>query len=66
MCAGSFYPSRLEPISLFFIMTTAETTAAATQDAPAEKPADIRALLKTLQERFEGFRNFRPLAIGID
>ena len=47
-------------------MTTAETTAAATQDTPAEKPADNRALLKTLQERFEVFRNFSPLAIGID
>ena len=47
-------------------MTTAETTAAATQDTPAEKPADTRALLKTLQERFEVFRNFSPLAIGID
>jgi len=66
MGAGSCYPSRLEPISLFFIMTTAETTAAATQDTPAEKPADTRALLKTLQERFEVFRNFSPLAIGID
>lgn len=43
-------------------MTTAETTAA----APAEKPIDTRALLKTLQERFEVFRNFSPLAIGID
>jgi len=66
MGAGSCYPSRLEPISLFFIMTTAETTAAATQDTPAEKPADTRALLKRLQERFEVFRNFSPLAIGID
>lgn len=47
-------------------MTTAETTAAATQDTPAEKPADTRALLKMLQERFEVFRNFSPLAIGID
>ena len=47
-------------------MTTAETTAAATQDTPPEKPADTRALLKTLQERFEVFRNFSPLAIGID
>ena len=47
-------------------MTTAETTAAATQDTPAGKPADTRALLKTLQERFEVFRNFSPLAIGID
>lgn len=47
-------------------MTTAETTAAATHDTPAEKPADTRALLKTLQERFEVFRNFSPLAIGID
>ena len=47
-------------------MTTAETTAAAPQDKPAEKPADTRALLKTLQERFEVFRNFSPLAIGID
>ena len=43
-------------------MTTAETTAAATND----KPADPRTLLKTLQARFEVFRNFSPLAIGID
>jgi hypothetical protein len=27
---------------------------------------DTRALLKDLQERFEAFRNFSPLAIGID
>lgn len=47
-------------------MTTAETNAAAIQDKPADKPADTRALLKTLQERFEVFKNFSPLAIGID
>ena len=47
-------------------MTTAEPTAAAPQDKPAEKPADTRALLKTLHERFDVFRNFSPLAIGID
>lgn len=39
-------------------MTAAET--------PTEKTTDIRALLKDLQERFDVFRNFSPLAIGID
>lgn len=39
-------------------MTTTET--------PADKPADSRALLKDLQERFDVFRNFTPLAIGVD
>ena len=40
------------------IMTTAETA--------TEKTTDIRALLKDLQARFDVFRNFSPLAIGID
>jgi len=40
-------------------MTTAET-------ATPEKTTDPRALLKELQERFAVFRNFSPLAIGID
>ena len=36
-------------------------------DTPATTPAhDARTLLKTLQERFEVFRNFQPRAIGID
>jgi len=39
-------------------MTAAETT--------TEKTTDIRALLKDLQTRFDVFRNFSPLAIGID
>ncbi len=39
-------------------MTTADTT--------TDKPVDTRALLKDLQTRFEVFRNFSPLAIGID
>ncbi len=39
-------------------MTTEETTTA--------KPTDVRALLKDLQTRFDVFRNFSPLAIGID
>jgi ProP effector len=38
------------------------TTPAATTD----KPNDTRALLKDLQIRFDVFRNFSPLAIGID
>lgn len=40
-------------------MTTAEVT-------PSDKPTDIRALLKDLQARYDVFRNFSPLAIGID
>ena len=39
-------------------MTTTETT--------TEKTVDPRALLKDLQTRFDVFRNFSPLAIGID
>ena len=39
-------------------MTTAEAT--------TEKTIDPRALLKDLQARFDVFRNFSPLAIGID
>lgn len=39
-------------------MTTTETT--------TEKTVDARALLKELQTRFDVFRNFSPLAIGID
>jgi ProP effector len=39
-------------------MTTTEATTA--------KPNDTRALLKDLQTRFDVFRNFSPLAIGID
>ncbi len=39
-------------------MTTAEAT--------PEKTTDVRALLKDLQTRFDVFRNFSPLAIGID
>ncbi len=37
-----------------------------TADTAAEKTIDVRALLKDLQERYEVFRNFSPLAIGID
>lgn len=40
-------------------MTTADS-------ATAEKTTDVRALLKDLQERFAVFRNYSPLAIGID
>ena len=39
-------------------MTTTETT--------TEKTVDARALLKDLQTRFDVFRKFSPLAIGID
>ncbi|MBL8405390.1 MAG: osmoprotectant transporter activator, partial [Dechloromonas sp.] len=39
-------------------MMTTETT--------TDKPVDPRALLKDLQTRFDVFRNFSPLAIGID
>lgn len=38
-------------------MTATETSA---------QPTDARALLKELQARFDVFRNFSPLAIGID
>jgi ProP effector len=41
------------------IMTTADS-------ATTEKTTDVRALLKDLQERFAVFRNYSPLAIGID
>jgi ProP effector len=41
------------------IMTTADS-------ATTEKTTDVRALLKELQERFAVFRNYSPLAIGID
>lgn len=40
-------------------MTTAEVPV-------TDKPAEIRTLLKDLQTRFDVFRNFSPLAIGID
>lgn len=39
-------------------MTTTEST--------TDKPIDARVLLKDLQTRFDVFRNFSPLAIGID
>lgn len=39
-------------------MNTPETT--------PEKSIDVRALLKDLQTRFDVFKNFSPLAIGID
>lgn len=39
-------------------MTTSETS--------TDKPIDSRVLLKDLQTRFDVFRNFSPLAIGID
>lgn len=36
-------------------------------DTPVTTPAhDARTLLKTLQENFQVFRDFQPLAIGID
>ena len=37
-----------------------------TAESPVAKPIDARALLKDLQARFDVFRNFSPLAIGID
>src|SRR5574343_958373 len=37
-----------------------------TTEATTEKPIDARVLLKDLQERFDVFRQFSPLAIGID
>lgn len=58
--AHSCYPSRLDPIA--FIMTTAESST----PVVADKPTDIRVLLKDLQVRYDVFRNFSPLAIGID
>lgn len=43
------------------------TTAAPPSDTtPTEKTVDVRSLLKDLQTRFDVFRNFSPLAIGID
>ena len=35
-------------------------------DQKPDSPVDARALLKDLQGRFDVFRNFSPLAIGID
>lgn len=35
-------------------------------EASTEKTTDVRALLKDLQQRFDVFRNYSPLAIGID
>jgi ProP effector len=35
-------------------------------DHKPDSPVDARALLKDLQGRFDVFRNFSPLAIGID
>ena len=43
-------------------MTTAESATPVASD----KPTDIRVLLKDLQARFDVFRNYSPLAIGID
>ena len=37
-----------------------------TTETTSEKAVDPRALLKDLQARFDVFRNFSPLAIGID
>ena len=42
------------------------TTTEATTEMTADKPVDARALLKDLQARYDVFRNFSPLAIGID
>ena len=35
-------------------------------DQKPDSPIDARALLKDLQASFDVFRNFSPLAIGID
>jgi ProP effector len=35
-------------------------------ESPVTPPLDPRALLKDLQARFDVFRDYRPLAIGID
>jgi ProP effector len=35
-------------------------------DQKPEAPVDARALLKDIQARYDVFRNFSPLAIGID
>lgn len=43
-------------------MTTVESAPA----AAGEKTTDIRALLKDLQARYDVFRDYSPLAIGID
>lgn len=42
------------------------TAAEATATPSSEKSTDTRALLKDLQTRYDVFRNFSPLAIGID
>lgn len=42
------------------------TAAEATVTPSSEKSIDTRALLKELQTRYDVFRNFSPLAIGID
>lgn len=42
------------------------TSAESATPAATEKPTDIRVLLKDLQTRFDVFRNYSPLAIGID
>ncbi|NHC06504.1 ProQ/FINO family protein [Azonexus fungiphilus] len=43
-------------------MTTTESATPVAND----KPVDVRSLLKDLQSRFDVFRNYSPLAIGID
>lgn len=47
------------------IMTTAESTTTAAEPA-VKNPVDARALLKDIHSRFDIFRNYSPLAIGID
>lgn len=42
------------------------TDAVVSTPPSSEKMIDVRALLKDLQQRFDVFRNFSPLAIGID
>ena len=45
------------------LMTTATTTASHAATPPAQ---EARSLLKALQDKFQVFRDYAPLAIGID
>lgn len=58
---GLWYPARLVPLHLHRCKMTTEN--ATPEAAPSITP---RALLKRLQTEFAVFRDFQPLAIGID
>lgn len=49
------------------VMTQEQTTPAVADQSSAQSPAEAaRALHKELQEKFEVFRDFKPLAVGIN